>query len=129
MLAEHLRKGKLAEKLACDRLVKNGYRILECNRRYQVGEIDIIARENTVLCFVEVRSRSSQQWGGPLDSIGDRKRKRLLRAARCYLRGSGADYSEIRFDVVSILWTDNIQAQIEIIRHAFEDDSQGGPEW
>jgi len=92
--------------------------ILERNVRYPVGEIDIVAQEGVTLCFIEVRSTGSQQWGGPLASITDRKRRHLIHAARWYLQDSPTRLPEIRFDVVAIDW----QARgpvIELIRGAF----------
>jgi len=120
-LAPRLARGRRAEQLACTHLQAQGYTILERNARYPVGEIDIVAQEGSTLCFVEVRSTGSQQWGGPLASITDRKRRHLINAARWYLQYSRTSLPEIRFDVVAIDWQARGPA-IELIRGAFTTD-------
>ncbi len=116
--APRLVRGRRAEQLACDHLKARGYTILARNVRYPVGEIDIVAQEGSTLCFVEVRSTASQQWGGPLASITGRKRRHLINAARWYLQDSPTRLPEIRFDVVAIDWQAHGSA-VELIRGAF----------
>ncbi len=103
-------------------LTSSGYRIEETNVRFPVGEIDIVAREGAVLCFIEVRSTSSDQWGGPLASITGRKRLRLLRAAQWYLKRIRNEPAEIRFDVVAIDWSIDDRPAVELVRGAFTAD-------
>jgi putative endonuclease len=117
-----IERGRRAERLACDYLVAQGYAIVERNVRFPIGEIDIVAREGRTLCFVEVRSTSSQQWGGPLASITDRKRQRLLRCARWYLRYRPPQADELRFDVVAIEWREGAAPTVELVRGAFTAD-------
>jgi putative endonuclease len=112
------RIGRRGEQLAAAFLNSAGYRIERRNVRYPVGEIDLVARDGPVLCFVEVRSASSGQWGGPLASITEPKRRRLIRAARWYLAGKPPP-AEIRFDVLGITW-DGETPNIELIRGAFD---------
>jgi putative endonuclease len=90
------------------------------NVRFPVGEIDIVAREGQTLCFVEVRSTGSRQWGGPLASITDRKRRHLIQAARWYLSRFPAQSLAIRFDVVAIDWRADASASVELVRGAFD---------
>jgi len=125
-VAPHLARGRRAEQLACGYLKAQGYTILERNVRYPVGEIDIVAREGEALCFVEVRSTASQQWGGPLASITDRKRRHLINAARWYLQYRPVRLPEIRFDVVAIDWHAHGPA-VELIREAFTADTPSSP--
>jgi len=114
-------RGHAAERLAGAFLRRQGYDIEATNVRFPVGEIDLVARESGVLCFVEVRSTSSRQWGGPLASVTDRKRRRLIRAARWYLHRTRLAPSESRFDVVAIIWSSaGAQPAIELIRGAFD---------
>jgi len=84
-------KGQRAEQLAAEFLERAGYRILERNYRCRLGEIDLVAEDKGVLCFVEVRSLASTQHGHPLETIDHAKRARLIRAVRHYLscRGGG----------------------------------------
>ena len=112
------RLGRRGEALAVAFLNSAGYRIERMNVRYPVGEIDIVAREGEVLCFVEVRSTSSGQWGGPLASVTEPKRRRLIRAAQWYLAGTPLP-PEIRFDVLAIEWEGDTP-RVELIRGAFD---------
>ena len=112
-------RGRQAERLACRFLLAQGFVIEETNVRFPVGEIDIVARERDVLCFVEVRSRASAAWGGPLASITGRKRRHLIRAARWYLARVRPDDLETRFDVVAIDWQPDGDPAVQLIRGAF----------
>lgn len=115
--------GRRSEQLALERLQQEGYRILGRNVRFPAGELDIVAQEGNTLCFVEVRSTSSDRWGGALASIGDRKRRRLIRAARWYLaRCRGPLPLETRFDVVSVLWEAGSPPAVDVVRGAFTAD-------
>ena len=113
--------GRSAEALAATHLRAQGYTIEAANARFPVGEIDLIAREGTTLCFVEVRSASSQEWGGALESITDRKRRRVVRAAAWYLARRRAAPEEVRFDVVTVQWTPG-RPVVELVRAAFFAD-------
>jgi putative endonuclease len=113
------RLGRRSEQLALRLLTSQRYVIEETNVRFPVGEIDIVAREGKTLCFVEVRSTTSSQWGGPLASIGDRKRHRIIQAARWYLSRHRQLPPEIRFDVVAIDWRESANPTTELVRGAF----------
>ncbi len=120
MLPWRQRRGQRAERLAAAFLSAHGYVIQQANVRFPVGEIDLIAHERHVLCFVEVRSTSSDQWGGPFASVTDRKRRRIIRAASWYLTRFRELPAEIRFDVVGITWPPDGPPSIELIRAAFD---------
>ena len=112
--------GRRSEQLAVRLLRSHGYRIEQTNVRFPVGELDVVAREGHTLCFVEVRSATSQQWGGALESIGERKRCRLIRAARWYLSRLRTIPEEVRFDVVAVDWASGGEPRLELIRGAFD---------
>ena len=112
--------GRRSEAVAVRLLTAQGYVIEATNVRFPVGEIDIIAREGQTLCFVEVRSTSSEQWGGPLATIDANKQRHLIRAAQWYLNHHPTQLPEIRFDVVAITWSDGKQPATELIRGAFD---------
>ncbi|MBI3320752.1 MAG: YraN family protein [Candidatus Omnitrophica bacterium] len=112
--------GRRSERVALEFLRAQGYVIERTNVRFPVGEIDILAREGATLCFVEVRSASSLQWGGSLASVGERKQRRLLRAARWYLHRLRERPPEIRFDVVAIDWQAGRVSNLELVRGAFD---------
>ena len=114
------RLGRRAEQLARRLLTSHGYVIEQTNARFPVGELDIVAREGQTLCFVEVRSVSSPQWGGALATITDRKRRRIIRAAQWYLSRLPILPPETRFDVVAVEWPSDGRPAIELIRGAFD---------
>ncbi len=115
---QHL--GARSEQLAQRLLISEGYQIERTNVRFPVGEIDIIAREGETLCFVEVRSASSDEWGGPLASVGWRKQRRLIRAAQWYLQRLPTLPRYTRFDVIAITWDDSTGPSVELVRGAFD---------
>lgn len=101
--ANRRKVGREAEQAAAEFLERLGYRLLERNWRCPEGEIDIVAMDGDILVFVEVRSRASDRFGTPAESVDERKRRRVRAAARRYLyagRRSGAN--RIRFDVVAV---------------------------
>ena len=77
-------KGDIGERLACEYLLANGYKILERNFRIRGGEIDIISFDGKTLVYVEVKTRTSYQFGKPEESITLRKLKFIERAAKFY---------------------------------------------
>jgi putative endonuclease len=95
------RRGAAAESLAAAFLEHEGLRILERNYRCRFGEIDLVARSGPLLVFVEVRARSSDEFGGAAGSITGAKRRRLVAAARHYLATRRVDRA-CRFDVVLV---------------------------
>jgi len=111
--------GKIGEKVAAKFLTRKGYRILERNWRIRGGEIDIVAKDNDTMVFVEVKSRTSTEYGTGEEVITSWKIKRLINAAKVYLRYRGEDY-ECRFDVISILFNERGKAkEINHIQDAF----------
>jgi len=112
--------GRRSERIALRALVEAGYRIEKTNVRFPIGEIDILAWEKQTLCFVEVRSTSSMQWGGALATVTGRKQRRLIRAAQWYLAHDLLLPSETRFDVVAVDWPASGEPAIELVRGAFE---------
>lgn len=120
-------RGRRAEELASQFLAARGYVIEDRNARFPVGEIDLVAREGETLCFVEVRSASSLDWGGAVASITDRKRRRLIRAARWYLQRLRALPPFTRFDVVAVHW-DHDTPTLELVQGAFTADDYTNPQ-
>ena len=115
-MKNHLEKGRFGEKIAVDFLKSSGYQILETNYRYRKWEIDIIAIHEAVLVFVEVKARSSTQFGYPESAVDRRKMKMILKAAEGYIEQVSWD-KEIRFDIVAILF--GRPPEIEHLEDAF----------
>ena len=116
-MAEHNDLGKLGEELAIDFLEKNGYEILETNWVFDKAEIDIIAQKNEVLAVVEVKTRSSIDFGLPQDFVKPKKIKLLLKAIDEYVIQNDLDV-EVRFDIIAIHKKDS-NFNIEHIPEAF----------
>ena len=104
--------GKLGEDLACTYLKQRGYKILTRNYRKPVGEIDIICKIGEIIIFVEVKTRTSLEFGYPEEAVNNSKRKTIRTVARHYLQENNHYYKEIRFDVISILMQNKNQNQI-----------------
>ena len=113
-------QGKQAEDLAAAYLEQQQYRILQRNYRSRYGEIDIIGCEGEVLCFVEVRMRTSTEQCHPLETITEAKRHRLIRTAMDYLSRQDNFDQAARFDVISIVPQHEGPANIELIKNAFD---------
>jgi putative endonuclease len=99
--------GRRGEDLAHRYLRSAGFVIVARNYRPSAGdsEVDIVARDNGTLVFIEVKSRMSADFGSPERAIDNEKQKRIVRAARSYATRAGVDWSEVRFDTVSIVFT------------------------
>ncbi|MCL1848683.1 MAG: YraN family protein [Clostridiales bacterium] len=112
--------GKQGEDIASAWLAAEGMRILHRNYRCRTGEIDIIGSIGGVLAFIEVRSRSSDRWGLPSESVNDRKKQKLQKLASYYLYQKGKTELPYRFDVVSILFSqDGGVERLDWIQNAF----------
>jgi putative endonuclease len=94
-------QGRNGEDIACSFLRQKGYEIVERNYRIPGGEIDVIAKRNNELVFVEVKTRSSVQYGYPEEAVTHSKKIRLARAARSYI-GRYAVPPSYRFDIIAI---------------------------
>lgn len=103
-MAQHNDFGALGEDIAVDYLRRKGYVILDRNWRSGHREIDIVARHNDTVVFVEVKARANAFYGNPQDAITRRKMHLLVLAADAYLRYNAIDL-EVRFDVIAIIGT------------------------
>jgi putative endonuclease len=111
--------GILGEKLAGEFLGKNGYSILETNYRCPEGEIDIIARQEDILVFVEVRTKKSRRFGSPEESITPTKMKRLRAVAAHYGQNRDNLPASWRIDVLAIQMDRNGKVtRMELIENA-----------
>lgn len=101
-MAAHNELGKKGEQLAVDFLLKNGYRILERNYRFQKAEIDIIAQKGENVCAVEVKTRSTPDFGNPQDFVKPKQIQQQVKALDHYITANDLDV-EARFDIVAII--------------------------
>jgi putative endonuclease len=97
--------GRRGEDLAHRHLRKHGFTVVGRNFRARSGlsELDIIAWEGDTLVFVEVKTRSSAEFGSPERAMDPDKRRKLFRGAREYARRAGVDWSRVRFDIINVL--------------------------
>ena len=113
--------GKSGEIKAAKFLRKNGYKIVETNYKTRLSEIDIIAFDKNVLCFIEVKTRKSDQFGLPCEAVNYKKQKKIIQGALSYLQNDDADY-EIRFDIVEIYADENFKnVTCNLIKNAFDN--------
>jgi putative endonuclease len=106
--------GARGEAMAADWYEANGYQIVARNWRCREGEIDLIARRGSTLVFCEVKTRTSDAYGIPAESVTRTKQLRIRRLASAWLDEAPSRGSDIRFDVVAIL-----AGQLEVIEGAF----------
>ena len=100
-MAEHNELGKLGEEMAVEFLQKDGYAILETNWTFQKAEIDIIAQKGSTLAIIEVKTRSSLEFGLPQDFVKPKKIQLLTKAVDAYVTEKDLDV-EMRFDIIAI---------------------------
>jgi len=114
MTAPHLLRGRKGERIACFYLLKQGFDILARRYRSRSGELDIIAYEGDTLVFVEVKTRSTQQFGEPWEFVDWQKQQILRRAAEDFIADRDLGQYAYRFDIVSVLGN-----QATLFRNAF----------
>jgi len=116
---DNLNLGVLAEDKAERFLKASGYKILQRNYKTKLGEIDIIAQDKDTLCFIEVKSRSSDRFGSGLEAVSALKQKQICKAALSFLKENKLLDKQARFDVVSLDASGDAE-KITLIKNAFE---------
>src|SRR5438046_1230688 len=111
---EHLRRGRLGERAARKHLRRAGLKFLAANFHSSRGEIDLVFRDEDCLVFVEVKTRSSENWTRPAAAVNARKRRLLTTTAFDYLRLIQNPPIKIRFDIVEVLLSDG---EVDELRH------------
>ena len=116
--------GQIGEELAARFLERKGYRLVMVNFKVPVGrnrlgvsvtgEIDLIALDEDVLCFVEVKTRSSDEFASPLAAVDLRKQRQIIRTAKVYRKIFRISEIKFRYDVVSIVLIENSRPKIEL---------------
>ncbi|MBG6132767.1 putative endonuclease [Aquimarina sp. EL_43] len=116
-MAEHNALGKKGEKMATDFLIEKGYEILERNYRYLKHEVDIIARKENIVVAVEVKTRSTPEFGSPQDFVKPKQIQSLVKAIDHYITDNDLDV-EVRFDIIAII-ENKLGTRIEHLEDAF----------
>jgi putative endonuclease len=108
--------GRYGERVAARHLTETGMEIVGLNWRCPAGELDIVARDGSVIVFAEVKTRSSEAFGDPAEAVDEIKAARLRRLALLWLEAHGLDLAEVRFDVVSVLCGRSGAARVDHFR-------------
>jgi putative endonuclease len=116
---EHLRRGELGERAAKSHLRRQGLKFLAANFRSARGEIDLVFRDTDCLVFVEVKTRSSEDWTRPAAAVNARKRRLLSQTALDYLRLLRNPPVKIRFDIVEVLLRDGVVREVRHLPNTF----------
>jgi putative endonuclease len=115
----HLQHGQLGERAAKKLLRRQGLKFLTANFRSDRGEIDLIFRDGDCLVFVEVKTRSSEEWVRPAAAVDAERRRRLTRAGLDYLRLLRKPAVKVRFDIVEVLLDDGAVREIRHLPNSF----------
>jgi putative endonuclease len=114
MLAPHLLLGRKGERIACRYLLKEGFDILARRHQGRTGELDIIAFEKEILVFLEVKTRSSRQYGDPWEFVDWQKQQILRRTAEEFIADWNLEKYSYRFDIISVIGN-----EVNLFRNAF----------
>ena len=99
--------GDLGERLAKEYLEKKNYNILETNFRTRLGEIDIIAKKDYVIIFVEVKARKNLKYGMPYEAVNHRKMQKIIKVAKNYIAYKSQGDNQYRFDIIEVFLSEN----------------------
>ncbi len=116
-MAGHNELGRKGEEAAVAFLKKKEYRIVERNWYFSGYEIDIISEDEEFIVFIEVKTRTSSEWGNPGDAVDERRMRRMIRAASHYLKIKRID-KPARFDIITVLGNER-HFELEHIEDAF----------
>lgn len=118
--AEHLERGRAAERVAERFLAAQGLMVVARNFRCRAGELDLVCLDAGVLAVIEVRQRSRGDFGGALGSVTPAKRRKLIRAARYFMRCSQRWRGRVmRFDVVALQGLPGTAHRLDWVKDAF----------
>jgi putative endonuclease len=117
--------GQASEMQAEQFLLAKGYRILDRNVRTPLGELDLVAEDQGVVVFVEVKGRATEAFGGALLAVDHRKRVKLTKLAAQYLARRHWSDKTCRFDVVLVQGRPSDQGRIEHLQNAFDISEHG----
>jgi len=119
MTKERLALGKLGEDLAFKKIKKMGYKCIVRNYKCPLGEIDIVAKQDDYLVFVEIKTRRGRNTGYAKEAVNKRKMRQLSKAALTYMKENNCCDTKSRFDVVAVSINQE-KSDIEVIQNAFE---------
>lgn len=131
--------GDRGERLAVEHLIRRGYEIIVTNFKVPVGrnskgvsvtgEIDIIAIDGNTLCFVEVKTRTSEDFAPAIAAVDRRKQRQITRTSKVYRRMFGLEKAKVRFDVVTVIMTNGDKPNITLTKGHWTDGRFRKPHW
>lgn len=116
-MAQHNELGKEGEEMAVSHLLAKGYEIVARNFMYQKAEVDIIARKDNILAVVEVKTRSTPDFGDPQDFVKKKQINQLVKAIDYFVNEHNLD-GEVRFDIIAII-KNKAGTRLEHLKDAF----------
>jgi len=116
--------GDRGEGAACGFLKEKGYEILEKNYKCKIGEIDVIARRQGRLAFIEIKTRTSTQFGTPQEAVNLPKQEKIFKVAQWYMKEKKLVKIPVAFDVVAVLWREGEAPEMRLIVDAFEKEDK-----
>jgi putative endonuclease len=144
LMAPHFELGRRGEALAIEHLEWAGYRIVAANFSVPIGrntrgarvktEIDVVAYDGSTLCFIEVKTRTSDEFAAPQANVDLRKRRQIARAARGYRRMLGLTKASYRYDVVTVVLSSQekqvvAEPRIELLKNFWTDEKLRKRHW
>lgn len=139
LLSETARVGQAGEDLAARYLIRRGLRLVCSNFKVPIGrnrrgvavtgEIDLIALDDEILCFIEVKTRSSDEFASPLAAIDLRKQRQIIRTARIYRKIFNLHTVKFRYDAVSVVLAKEKRPKIEHFKRFWTEDKFRKKNW
>lgn len=118
-----MRLGRGGEAEAARYLTRQGYRLLAQDVRVRHGQIDLVARDGDVLCFIEVKTRRGDARGAAVEAVTPAKQRQMVRAAMYFVAQQRLPRTAMRFDVVAVTTTDDGRCSCRLVRNAFDAGS------
>ena len=116
-MSESYKRGISGERMAVEYLISKGYRILAQNYRYLKAEVDILAQKDNCLAAVEVKTRSTSDFGAPEEFLKPAQTQRIIKAVDYFVNSKELEV-EVRFDIIAIVLTEK-KSDLEHIENAF----------
>lgn len=108
-MVSNIVRGKTGEELVKDYLISKGYNILETNYRNKIGEIDIIANDRGILVFIEVKTRTSINYGYAFEAVDLRKQRKIIKTSMVYIKYKALKDVQLRYDIIEVYMQKDIK--------------------